>query len=167
MRYHLTPLTEGLAKRLSGDCNLQDEIALCRITVQDLVTRLDECSHAGERIAVGSLLRDALEMLSRLVERAARLPVSATALSANQVHTMLKALEKAVLEHLPDGTGRQQLIMTLNEQLSGISTREEPSAAILRTCEMMDRSVPYVNASEDLGTAEASSAAITSLVHRP
>lgn len=141
MRYELKTLSEGLG----SDFNLDDEISLVRMTIQDLVTFLEQQPRPDQRIAVGSLLRGAVEDLSRIIERAARLPLSPTAISVDKVAKMLNTVQQAIVEHLPDGVARQQLIMNVKHQLAGISIRDEPQALILRTCEMMDQSVPRVH----------------------
>jgi hypothetical protein len=156
MRYELSSISEAAAKRLSGDLSLHDEISLARMTVQDIVTLMDSSKDLGQRIMAGSMLRDAIELLSRLVERAARLPATPDHVTVQQVATMLEDIQSTIIDHLPDGAGRQQLIMSVKSRLEGISNRETNSAVVLRTCEAMDRSVPFIEFEEDVEVRPAS-----------
>jgi hypothetical protein len=98
---------------------------------------------------IGSMLRDAIEGLSRIIDRAARLPQSPEAMSMSQVAGILNRLQATIQTSLPDGPAKDQLITALNTSLGGISVRESPTALVLRTCEMMDRSVPFVEDNSD------------------
>ena len=142
MRYQLSSISQDIVTRLS-DNGLGDEVSLMRLTVQDLVDYLEQQPDVSRRIAVGSMLRDAIDSLSRVIERAARLPASDT-VPIGQVRSMLDTMQAAIMEFLPDGVARQQLIMNVKSAIAGISIREEPSALVLRTCEMMDNSVPRI-----------------------
>lgn len=141
MRYEIK--SAEVVKQLSGDLSLFDEIALARWTIQDLVSML-EIQQPAQRIAVGSMLRDALEMLSRMIERASKLPQQGDTVPVARVMGMLRSIEDSIKFQLPEGSTQQQLIMSIKEHLEGISIREEPSALVLRTCEMMDNSVPRI-----------------------
>ena len=141
MRYQLSSISQDIVTRLS-DNGLGDEVSLMRLTVQDLVDYLEQQPDVSRRIAVGSMLRDAIDSLSRVIERAARLPASDT-VPIGQVRSMLDTMQAAIMEFLPDGVARQ-LIMNVKSAIAGISIREEPSALVLRTCEMMDNSVPRI-----------------------
>lgn len=144
MRYRLNSLSAEKAKSLGGDLSLTDEITLARMTVQDLVELNESAADLGQRVMTGSMLRDAIELLSRLIERAARLPDSPSSVSIEQVESMLNDIQSTIIEQLPDGVGRQQLIQAVKGRLEGISNRETHTALILRTCEAMDLSVPKV-----------------------
>lgn len=137
MRYRLTDVT------LTGDLSLTDEIALMRHTVQHLLTMMDQQTELHQKIAIGSLVREAIDQLSKVIERAARLP-PAQSMELTSVVNLLTGIQEAIDQQLPDGPAKHQLIMNVKGRIEGISTREAPSALILRTCEMMDRSIPYV-----------------------
>lgn len=143
MRYELTADGERAVKAFANEMSLNDEVALIRWTIQDLV-RMLEMQQAPQRIAVGSMLRDAIETLSRVLERAARLPRSPDMVSREQVSAMLHNIEDLARR----GLAGDQLIMSIKGLLEGIS-REEPGVKVLRTCEMMDRSVPYIEFQSD------------------
>jgi hypothetical protein len=140
MRYGL----KRLEPTLTGDLNLDDEIALVRVTIEDLVQMLNQQVELHQRVAIGSLIREAVADLSGIIDKAARLPKQ-TAMSFDQVGSMLRAIEDAVTTYMPDGVARQQLITVVKGKLEGISVTEPHHALILRTCDMMNRSVPYVD----------------------
>lgn len=148
MKYRLGEFSQQLADQLTGDFTLHDEVALFRLSIQDLVT-LMETQPGAQRMMIGSMLRDAIEGLSRIIDRAARLPQSPEAMSMSQVAGILNRLQATIQTSLPDGPAKDQLITSLNTSLGGISVRESPTALVLRTCEMMDRSVPYVEDNSD------------------
>ena len=139
MRYGL----KRLEPTLTGDLSLEDEIALVRVTIEDLVQMLNAQAELHQRIAIGSLIREAVSDLSQIIDKAARLPRQTT-MSFEQVGSMLRTIEQAVVDYMPDGVARQQLITVVKGKLEGISTTEPHHALILRTCDMMDKSVPYV-----------------------
>ena len=143
MRYRLNePLVLG------SDISLDDEIALMRLTVQHLVTMLDGQTELHQKVALGSIVREAIDQLSKVIERAAKLPPKAS-MDLTSVVSMLQSIEQAVKESLPDGPAKHQLIMNVQSRIQGISTNESPSALILRTCEMMDRSIPFVETEDE------------------
>lgn len=143
MKYNLGQFSQQLVEQLTGEFTLHDEIALYRLTIQDLLT-LMETQPGAQRMMMGSMIRDAIEGLSRIIDRAARLPQSAQAIPVQQVAGMLNRLQATIQTSLPDGPAKDHLITALSSTLGGISVRESPTALVLRTCEMMDRSVPYV-----------------------
>lgn len=139
MRYGL----KRLEPTLTGDLDLNDEIALVRVTIEDLVQMLNQQVELHQRVAIGSLIREAVADLSQIIDKAARLPKQ-TAMTFEQVGNMLKTIEQAVVDYMPDSIARQQLITVVKGKLEGISVTEPHHALILRTCDMMDKSVPYV-----------------------
>ena len=134
-------LTEPLA--LDAELNLDDEIKLMRLTIQHLVTMLGQQAELHQKVALGSILRESIDQLSRVIERAAKLHVR-TSMELTSVVSMLQGIEAAVGDALPDGPAKHQLIMNVQSRLRGISYTETPSQQILRTCDMMDKSIPYV-----------------------
>jgi hypothetical protein len=142
MRYEIKPLT--LPTESWSDLNLDGEIELVRHTISDLVSMLNQQVELPQRIAIGSMIRSAVTDLSTIIDKAARMPPSTGSLSRNAVHSMLKSIEQAVVEFMPDGVARTQLISIVESKLKGISVSEAPQALVLRTCEMMDQSVPLV-----------------------
>lgn len=138
MRYRLTE------RQVLGDTlGLDDEIQLMRVTIQHLVTMLDQQAELHQKVALGSILREAIDQLSRVIERASRLPAK-TSMDLTSVTAMLQAIEGSIADALPDGPAKHQLIMNVQSRIKGISSSEAPSAVILRTCDMMDRSVPFI-----------------------
>jgi hypothetical protein len=144
MKYELK--SNEILRRLSGDLGLTDEIAIMRWTVQDLISMFEIQQGTG-RLAIGAMLREAIEQISRVTERASRLPQDNDTVPVARVVGMLRNIETAIGNQLPDGAPRQQLIMSLKELLEGISIggSDEPGARILRTVDMMDRSVPRLD----------------------
>lgn len=134
-------LTEPLA--LDAELNLDDEIKLMRLTIQHLVTMLGLQAELHQKVALGSILRESIDQLSRVIERAAKLPAR-TSMELTSVVSMLQGIEATISDALPDGPAKHQLIMNVQTRLKGISYTETPSQQILRTCDMMDKSIPYI-----------------------
>lgn len=153
MRYELT---DNLASLKEDKWSLTDEIALVRWTIQDLV-RMLELQAPPQRVAVGAMLRDAIDTLSKVMERAAKMPAEEDGLSRHRVSAMLRNVEDAIRS----GLTQQQLIMSINALLEGISVQEEPNMRVLRTCEMMDFSVPRIESNAIHSTTETDSSTPT------
>jgi hypothetical protein len=143
VKYKLNLINAETVAGLTGDASLYDEIALMRLTIQDLIIVMENQTQA-QRLMIGTMLREAIEQLSRVMERAARLPPSPTAIPVAQVSMMLINLQSSIDDHLPEGPAKEHLITALKTTLTGISVREAPTAKVLRTCDMMDKSVPYL-----------------------
>jgi hypothetical protein len=140
MKYKVpSRLQEALSGLVTSQVSLDDEVALVRLTVQDLLDAYSLADNSMARLTIGSMLRDAVETLSRIVERMAKLPKGNDYIPASMLYEVIQRIDADVTA----GPAKDLLINDLQAMLKGISNRDEVPH-ITRTCELMDRSVPYV-----------------------
>ena len=97
--------------------SLHYELALCRATVQDLVDKYDEVGDLNSRIAIGVALREALEDVTKVAERASKIQTqtiltpATVALLATQIESIANEMFGGTPTVLEDFLSRIQAAM--------------------------------------------------------